>query len=112
MLSGEKLSQLWEKPLHSYHEELGGEDNFRTLFKTNSLDELLDNKHILGPFGPQSRKALDTINRLKPVIMTLNDLSAVLAVSIGAGTAVKALIWGSVRNILTVGSCVPSDDDP
>lgn len=101
---GEKLSLL-EKALHNYHEELGGEDDFRTVLQTGSLDELLEDKHILEPFGPQGRKALDSISRLKPTFTMLNDFSAVLAVSFGVGTTVTAVVWGSLRMILTVRSC-------
>jgi hypothetical protein len=99
---GEKISPLWEKALQSYHEELGGEDDFQTILQTGSLDDLLEDKQILEPFGQQGRKALDSINRLKPTFTMLNDFSAVLAVSFGAGTTVTALVWGSLRMILTV----------
>ncbi|KAL4735582.1 TPR-like protein [Aspergillus similis] len=104
MFPGEKLSPLWEKALHSYQEELGSEDDFQTILETDSLDELLDDKQILEPFGPQGRKALDSINRLKPMFTMLNDFSAVLAVSFRAGTTVTALVWGSLRIILTLAS--------
>lgn len=97
-----KLSPLWEKALESYHEDLVADDDFRMILKTGSLEELLADDQILQPFGPQGRKALDSMNRLKPTFKLLNDFSVVLAVSFGAGTAVTAVVWGSIRMILTV----------
>ncbi|KAJ5092019.1 hypothetical protein NUU61_006889 [Penicillium alfredii] len=97
-----KLSPLWEKALESYHEELAADDDFRTILETGSLEELLVDDQLLQPFGPQGRKALDSMNRLKPTFRLLNDFSVVLAVSFGAGTTVTALVWGSIRMILTV----------
>jgi hypothetical protein len=47
----EKISLLWEKALQSNHEELGGEDDFQTILQTGSLDNLLEDKQILEPFG-------------------------------------------------------------
>ncbi|KAL4782963.1 hypothetical protein BJX76DRAFT_274048 [Aspergillus varians] len=99
-----ELSPLWAKALESYHEELAADDDFRTILETGSLEELLADDHILQPFGPQGRRALDSMNRLKPTFKLLNDFSVVLAVSFGAGTAVTALVWGSIRMILTLAS--------
>lgn len=97
-----KLSPLWEKALERYHEELAADDDFRVILETGSLEELLADDHILQPFGPQGRKALDSMNRLKPTFKLLNDFSVVLAISLGAGTAATAVVWGSIRMILTV----------
>lgn len=98
------LSPLWEKALESYHKDLAADDDFRMILETGSLEELLADDHILQPFGPQGRKALDSMNRLKPTFKLLNDFSVVLAVSFGVGTAVTAVVWGSIRMILTLAS--------
>lgn len=100
-----KFSPLWERALRSYHEELAADEDFRTILETGSLEDLLGDNRILQPFGSHGRKALDSMNRLKPTFKLLNDFSVVLAVSFGAGTAVTALVWGSIRMILTVGTC-------
>lgn len=97
-----KLSPLWEKALDNYREELAADDDFRLILETGSLDELLDDPKILQPFGPHGRKSLDSMRRLRPTFRLVNDFSAVLAVSFGAGTVVTALVWGSIRMILTV----------
>ncbi|RAK81445.1 TPR-like protein [Aspergillus fijiensis CBS 313.89] len=97
-------SPLWDKALKSYHEELAADDDYRTILQTGSLEELLADEQILKPFGPHGRKALESMNRLKPTFKMLNDFSVVLAVSLGAGTAVTALVWGSIRMILTLAS--------
>ncbi|PLB46258.1 TPR-like protein [Aspergillus steynii IBT 23096] len=99
-----QLSPLWEKALENYRDELAADDDFRTILETKSLDELLNDPKILQPFGPQGRKALDSMNRLRPTFKIVNDFSAVLAVSFGAGTMLTALVWGSIRMILTLAS--------
>jgi hypothetical protein len=96
-----KLSP-WEKALESYHEDLAADDDFRMILETGSLKELLADDQTLQPFGPRGRKALDSMNRLKPTFKLLNDFSVVLEVSVGAGTAVTAVVWGGIRMILTV----------
>ncbi|PYH93879.1 TPR-like protein [Aspergillus ellipticus CBS 707.79] len=48
-----------------------------------------------------TRRYYTAIYRLKPTFKLVNDFSAVLAVSFGAGTVVTALVWGSIRMILT-----------
>lgn len=98
-----KLSPIWEKALENYREDLAADDDFRVVLETGSLEELLNDTKHLQPFGPQGRKALDSMNRLKPTFKIVNDFSAALAVCFGAGTVLTALIWGSIRMILSVG---------
>lgn len=102
-----KLSPLWERALESYHEDLAGDEDFRKILETGSLEELLADDQVLQPVGSQGRQALDTMTRLKPTFKLLNDFSVVLAMSLGAGTAVTALVWGSIRMILTVNCPFP-----
>ncbi|PWY82922.1 TPR-like protein [Aspergillus heteromorphus CBS 117.55] len=106
--SDAKLSPLWEKALENYREELAADDDFRSILETGSLDELLNDPKILQPFGPRGRKSLDSMYRLKPTFKLVNDFSAVLAVSFGAGTVATALVWGSIRMILTLASSAGS----
>lgn len=97
-----KLSPLWDKALQNYREELAGDDDFRAILETGSLGELLNESKVLQPVGPQGRKALNSMGRMKPMIKLVNDFSAVLAVSFGTDAVLAALIWGSIRMILTV----------
>ncbi|KAJ5173639.1 uncharacterized protein N7500_001570 [Penicillium coprophilum] len=99
-----KLSPLWERALETYHEDLAGDEDFRKILETGSLEELLADDQVLQPLGSQGRQALDTMTRLRPTFKLLNDFSVVLAMSLGAGTAVTALVWGSIRMILTLAS--------
>ncbi|RJE22879.1 NB-ARC domain protein [Aspergillus sclerotialis] len=103
-----KLSPLWEKALQNYREELSGDDDFRTIIETGSLDELLNDSKIKPPVGAQGRKALNSMNRMKPMVKLVNDFSAVLAVAFGADAILTTLIWGSIRMILTLASSAES----
>lgn len=102
ILSEARSSPLWDKALRSFHEELAADDDFTTILETGSLEELLGDDQILKPFAPRSRNAFDSMNQLKPTFKLLNDFSAVLAVSFGINTTLTAIIWGSIRMILSV----------
>ena len=107
IVSESKLSpSIWEKALENYREDLAADDDFRMILETGSLEDLLKDAKIIPPFGPQGKKALDSMSRLKPTLKIVNDFSAMLAVCFGAGTTLTALIWGSIRMILSVG-CLP-----
>lgn len=57
---------------------------------------------ILQPFAPQGRKALDSMNRLKPTFKLVNEFSAVMGSCFDAGGVLAPLIWGSIRMVLSV----------
>ena len=44
------------------------------------------------------------LNRLDPTLKFLSDFSAIVAVSFGADTTITALVWGSIRLILSLAS--------
>jgi hypothetical protein len=99
---GYQRSPLWDQALENFREELAGDDDLGMILETRNVEELLHDVKMLQPVGPQGRKALDSMNRLKPMVKLVNDFSAVLAVAFGADTVVTALVWGSIRMILTV----------
>lgn len=98
-----KHSPLWEKALQNYREELAGDDDYQIILETGTLEVLMNDAKTLRPVGPQGRKALDSMGRMKPMIKLVNDFAAVIAVAFGADAMLAAIIWGSIRMILTVG---------
>lgn len=95
-------SSLWHKALENFREELAADDDLKMILQTHGAEQLLHDTTFLRPVGSPGRKALDSINRLKPMIKFVNNFSAALAVAFGADSVVTALVWGSIRMILTV----------
>lgn len=65
------------------------------------MDELLEQARSLEPPASQNSS---TLSRLEPILGHLNDFSAVTALCLGADAKSAAIVWGSIRLILTV-SC-------
>ncbi|RHZ46901.1 uncharacterized protein CDV56_103201 [Aspergillus thermomutatus] len=100
----DQQSPLWQKALENFREELAGDDDLAMILGTKGVEEVLQDAKLLQPVGSPGRKALESVNRLKPMIKFVNDFSAVLAVTFGADTAMTAVVWGSIRMILTLAS--------
>lgn len=64
------------------------------------MEELLTQARSLEPL--RSTSPLASLNRLEPILIHLNDFSAVMALFLGADAKSAALVWGSIRIILTV----------
>jgi len=95
-------SPLWTKALERYRGEPEDEDDeYQTIPEAGTLDELLDHVNALKPPNA-SEKAV--INRLGPILKYINDFSAVTALFFGADTKLTALVWGSLRVILSLAS--------
>jgi hypothetical protein len=100
----DQQSPLWQKALENFREELAGDDDLAMILGTKGVEEVLQDAKLLQPVGSPGRKALESVNRLKPMIKFVNDFSAVLAVTFGADTMMTAVVWGSIRMILTLAS--------
>ncbi|RHZ68953.1 hypothetical protein CDV55_102531 [Aspergillus turcosus] len=100
----DQQSPLWQKALENFREELAGDDDLAMILGTKGVQEVLQDAKLLQPVGSPGRKALESVNRLKPVIEFVNDFSAVLAVTFGANTMMTAVVWGSIRMLLTLAS--------
>lgn len=94
-------SPLWEKALENYREELSGNDYYETILENGTLEELIDHTKTLEPSSP-SDKTSSTMSRIKPIVKFFNDFSTIVAICFGADTVLAAVVWGSIRVLLTV----------
>ncbi len=95
-------SQLWEKALEQYRKELKDGDDYESVIGVNSMEELLTQARDLEPSGARNKNILSSLSRLEPMLLHINDFSAVTALFLGASAKSAALVWGSIRIILTV----------
>ncbi|MCJ1396521.1 hypothetical protein MMC18_009412, partial [Xylographa bjoerkii] len=102
-------SPLWEKALERYRKELKDGDDYDHIMDVGSMEELLNQARALEPTGSRSKTPLGSLNRLEPILVHLNDFSAVIAICLGANAKSAALVWGSIRIILTL--LVPAGGD-
>ncbi|MCJ1404908.1 hypothetical protein MMC11_008134 [Xylographa trunciseda] len=102
-------SPLWEKALERYRKELKDGDDYDHIMDVGSMEELLDQARALEPTGSRTKTPLQSLNRLEPILAHLNDFSAIIAICLGANTKSAALVWGSIRIILTL--LVPAGGD-
>ena len=66
------------------------------------MEELLTQARDLEPPGARNRNILSSLSRLEPMLLHINDFSAITALFLGANAKSAALVWGSIRIILTV----------
>ncbi len=66
------------------------------------MEELLTQARNLEPSGARNKNILSSLSRLEPMLLHINDFSAVTALLLGANAKSAALVWGSIRIILTV----------
>lgn len=95
-------SPLWEKALERYRAELKECDDYEGVLDVGSVEELLNQARALEPADASNRMTVSTLNRLEPMLTHMNDFAAIVALCLGAETKTAALVWGSIRAILTV----------
>ena len=90
-----------------YRDELEeeGVDEYQTILEAGTLEDLVEQIKAL---EPPNAKEKAVVNRLDSILKFINDFSAVVAVCFGADAKFAALVWGSIRMILTLTSS-PSD---
>lgn len=97
-------SPLWNRAIERYREELTENDDYDAITEIASLDDLLDYAKTMEPMLPRERNALASMRRLGPTLKFVDDFSAVIAVCFGADAKFTALVWGSIRVMLTLAS--------
>ncbi|TRX96272.1 hypothetical protein FHL15_002996 [Xylaria flabelliformis] len=95
---------LWSKALERYRDELGGSEDYQAVHEVHSLEDLLTHVNTLQNTQPRNRQRLASLNRLAPKFKFLDDFSAIIALTFGADPTLTAVVWGSVRLILTLAS--------
>ena len=105
--SGE--SKIWQAAVQKYYNELAkgglkGAHIDKDLWKIKSPIELLDEIRAVQPKNMDlSRAWTGALQRLEPILLSLNDFVMVTAWALGMNGKVSAVIWGSIRIILNVG---------
>ena len=97
------LTTSQTKALRRYRGGLEEEefDEYQTILEAGTLEDLVEHIKTL---EPPNVKEKAVINRLDTVLKFFNDFSAVLAVCFGADAKLAALVWGSIRMVLTLAS--------
>ncbi len=95
-------SPLWDKALQRYRDELKECDDYESILEVDSVEELLNQAKALRPDGALNKTSASSLCRLEPILNHLNDFSAIVALCFGANAKIAALVWGSIRIILTV----------
>ena len=102
-------SKIWQAAVQKYYNELAkgglkGANIDKDLWKIKSPLELLDEIRALQPQSMGlSRAWMGSLQRLEPILLSLNDFVMVTAWALGMNGRVSAVMWGSIRIILNVG---------
>ncbi|KAL8915671.1 MAG: hypothetical protein Q9172_006778 [Xanthocarpia lactea] len=96
-------SPFWDKALTRFQDELEVEDadDYQAILEAGTLEQLVEQ---IGSIEVPHGKNKTVLNRLDPMLKFLNDFSAIIAVSFGADAKMTALVWGSIRLILSLAS--------
>lgn len=97
-------SSLWQRALERYREDLEENGDMEAVNDVASLDDLLTYIKTFEDRPVQDRSRLDSMRRLGPTLKFIDDFSAVVAVFLGADTKLTALVWGSIRMVLSLAS--------
>ncbi|KAF2234366.1 TPR-like protein [Viridothelium virens] len=93
-------SPLWDRAVERYRAELAGNDDYLDVSEVGSLEDLLNGMKLAGP----GSATLSSLNRLGPRMKFVDDFSAIIALYFGADARITALVWGSIRMLLTLAS--------
>jgi hypothetical protein len=98
-------SLLWHKAVERYREELEDNDEYDNIIRVGSLEDLLNDTEFMESLLPHKRTPLSTIrHRLGLKLKFMDDFSTIIALCVDTNAAFTALIWGSIRLILTLTS--------
>ena len=96
-------SQFWNRALERYRAELGEkeEDEYQSILEAGTLEGLVGQ---IKTIQPPKAKARAIVNRLELAMKFINDFSAGVATCFGVDAKLTAIVWGSIRLILTLAS--------
>lgn len=91
--------------MQRYQSELSENDTFNEIMEVPiSLQDVLDYAESVENCFPRKRPTLMSFKRLGPMLRLVDDFSAMLSILFGADIKATALIWGSIRLILSLAS--------
>lgn len=97
-------SPLWQKAIQRYQDELQENDDYKDVIELGSLEDLLNQGKTIEPNLPPERNSIGTLNRIGPKLKFVDDFAALIALYFGADAKLTALVWGSIRVMLTLAS--------
>ena len=86
--------------MNRYRSELKDGDDF--ILDGEGLEELLNQARALEPEFSRKAGPSELLVRIEPILSHMNNFAAIFAVSFGADANATALVWGSIRIILSV----------
>ncbi|KAL8993731.1 MAG: hypothetical protein Q9169_006128 [Polycauliona sp. 2 TL-2023] len=99
----DKAGDMLQPALERYKAELEDDDvdEFQAILEDGTLEDLVDK---IKTFQPPNASEKADVNRLDSILRFINDFSVVVAVCLGTEAKLAALVWGSIRLILTLAS--------
>ena len=88
-----------DQALQRYKTELKDHNDF---VLPDGIEELLDEARSLEAKHSHGNDPSVAVGRLEPILSQLNNFSAIMALCFGDSAETAALVWGSVRMILSV----------
>ncbi len=79
---------------------------YQDIINIGSFDDLLDHAKTIEPLSPRERNSLGWMSRLGSRLKLVDDFLAIIALYFGADATFTALVWGSVRLMLTLASSI------
>ena len=96
-------SPVWDRALKRFQDEIDQSNDFQAVIEEGSLQGLLDYAQD-AQVCARERSAATNMNRLGPILRFVNDFAAVIAVSSGTDPKMTAIVWGSIRLLISLGS--------
>lgn len=102
---------IWQTAINNHLERLKKGGVTPTLDEAVwSIDSPNDLLRQIQDILPQNAQFLESwiksLQKLEPVLLKLNDFAAILTLALGRNSQIAAVMWGSIRLILTVSSFI------
>jgi len=89
-----------DQALQRYKTELRDHNDF--ILQADGIEELLNEARSLEAKHSRRNDPSVAVGRLEPILSQLNNFAAIMALCFGTNAETAALVWGSVRMILSV----------
>jgi hypothetical protein len=99
----EGTTSLWDRVKDRYLMELEERTDFDSALQTASWEMILEQTKAHESSIARRTSLSKSVQRLEPALIRMNNFATVITVFCGADAKIAALIWGSIRIILSVG---------
>ncbi|KAI9725809.1 MAG: hypothetical protein M1828_002438 [Chrysothrix sp. TS-e1954] len=101
-------SPIWRRAIHNalarYRDDLQETEDYEAIIESETQQDILRFAESIKALPPQEQNGLSSMRRLAPILKSLDDLTAILAVCFGADAKITAVLWGSMRLIVDLAS--------